>query len=73
MKIIIFEANAEDLKANRTILNGIVDAVNTFTQNLLGIDVLPIQEDTEDEEPEEEEAIEDDEVIQPPTFGPGED
>lgn len=36
MKIIMIEATAEELKANRTLMDGITDAVNNFAQALVG-------------------------------------
>lgn len=37
MKVIMIEATAEELKANRTILDSITDTLSAFSQSLVGI------------------------------------
>ena len=39
MKVIMIEATAEELKANRTIMDSITDALSTFSQSLVGINL----------------------------------
>ena len=39
MKVIMIEATAEELRANRTVLDTLTDALSGFTQNLVGINV----------------------------------
>lgn len=43
MKIIMIEATAEELKANRTILDGVADAVNDFMSSFANMRVTPEQ------------------------------
>lgn len=37
MKILIVECNAEELRANKTVMDCISDALNKFTENFCGV------------------------------------
>lgn len=37
MKILIIEATAEELKANRTVMDSVNEALNNFTDSLCGV------------------------------------
>lgn len=39
MKIIMIEATAEELRANRTVMDSITDALSTFSQSLVGVNL----------------------------------
>lgn len=60
MKVIYIECDAEELKANRTILDNLADTFSTITRAISGVDVTPemlakAYEDIEDDEEEEDE------------------
>lgn len=40
MKIMMIECNAEELRANRTVMDSIVNAMNDFTGNLFGVNKI---------------------------------
>jgi hypothetical protein len=56
MKILMIECNAEEIKANRTIFDGVADAINQFCSNMSNAGITPEMvaalngEDCEDEE-----------------------
>ncbi len=61
MKLMLIECNAEELRANRTVLDGIAEAIGSFTRALAGVDLSPDQlaeymkkANTEEEEIQEE-------------------
>lgn len=62
MKLMLIECNAEELRANRTILDGIAEALGSFTRAFAGVDLPPDQlaqvmkKINEEEEEIEEEA-----------------
>lgn len=39
MKIIMIEATAEELRANRTVMDSITEALSTFSQSLVGVNL----------------------------------
>lgn len=39
MKIIMIEATAEELRANRTVLDTLTDTLSTFSQSLVGVNL----------------------------------
>lgn len=39
MKIMIIECNAEELRANRTVMDSVTDVLNNFTGNLFGANI----------------------------------
>lgn len=41
MKLMLIECDAEELRANRTVLDGIADAIGSFTRALAGVDLPP--------------------------------
>lgn len=41
MKLMLIECDAEELRANRTILDGIAEAIGSFTRALAGVDLPP--------------------------------
>lgn len=41
MKLMILECNEEELRANRTVLDGIAEAIGSFTRALAGVDLPP--------------------------------
>lgn len=41
MKLMLIECNAEELRANRTVLDGIAEAIGSFTRALAGVDLPP--------------------------------
>lgn len=43
MRILIIECDAEELRANRTVLDSITEAVSSFTRSFAGFDVTPEQ------------------------------
>lgn len=43
MKVLIIECDAEELRANRTILDNISETLSSFTRSLAGFDVTPEQ------------------------------
>lgn len=43
MKILIIECDAEELSANRTVLDSITDMISGFTRRFAGIDLTPEQ------------------------------
>lgn len=57
MKVIYIECNAEELKANRTMLDNLAETFSAITRAIGGIDVTPemIAKDYEDSEESEEE------------------
>ena len=59
MKIFIIECNAEELRANRTIMDSISETLSNFTRAFCGADVDDITkchlEDNTDDETESEE------------------
>lgn len=53
MKVILFECTEEELKANRGIMNGIVDAMRDFTNRFWGtFTPVPLHDPEEDDESE---------------------
>lgn len=40
MKIMMIECNAEELRANRTVMDSIVDTMNQFAGNLFGVNKI---------------------------------
>ena len=44
MKIMIVEATAEELRANRTIMDNVNDALNNFTDSLCGVNNIDYAE-----------------------------
>jgi len=58
MKIMLLECDAEELRANRTVLDSIVDAIGAFTQSFAGISgekvLEAMQNYSAEEEPEED-------------------
>lgn len=59
MKIIMIEATAEELRANRTVMDTINDAFRNFTNNLCGVNNLDLNfadiSNSESEEEDEDE------------------
>lgn len=59
MKLMLIECDAEELRANRTVLDGITEAIGAFTRTLAGIELQPdkiseiIKTNTEEEEIQE--------------------
>ena len=59
MKILLIECDAEELRANRTIMDGITEAISSFTRSFAGFDVsadtvaAAMAKAAEDEEAEE--------------------
>ena len=43
MKILIVECTAEELRANRTVMDSLTEALSGFTRNLVGVDLNPEQ------------------------------
>ena len=43
MKILIIECDAEELRANRTVLDNITEALSGFTRSFAGFDLTPEQ------------------------------
>lgn len=41
MKLMLIECDAEELRANRTVLDGIAEAIGSFTRALAGVDLPP--------------------------------
>lgn len=41
MKLMLIECNAEELRANRTVLDGISEAIGSFTRALTGVELPP--------------------------------
>lgn len=39
MKILLIECDAEELRANRTIMDGLTEAISSFTRAFAGFDV----------------------------------
>ena len=54
MKIMMIECNAEELRANRTVMDSIVYAMNQFTGNLFGVNWSKLNEYQESEDDEED-------------------
>lgn len=59
MKILMIECTAEELRANRTIMDSITDAISGFTQSLVGVnlsqdDIIRVLNNMSDEEEETE-------------------
>lgn len=61
MKLMLIECDAEELRANRTVLDGIAEAIGSFTRALAGEDIPPDKlveymkkENTEEKETQEE-------------------
>lgn len=64
MRILIFECDAEELRANRTVADNIIDALNTFTSSFCGVNSTNFAKTMEQamakaEEVEESEVFED--------------
>lgn len=61
MKILIVECTAEELRANRTVMDSLTEALSGFTRSLVGVNLSPeslaklIEEDGEEEEESKEE------------------
>lgn len=41
MKLMLIECDAEELRANRTVLDGIAEAIGSFTRALAGVELPP--------------------------------
>ena len=41
MKLMLIECDAEELRANRSVLDGIAEAIGSFTRALAGVDLPP--------------------------------
>lgn len=41
MKILMIECSAEELRANRTVMDNITEALSVFTRSFAGFDVTP--------------------------------
>lgn len=41
MKLMLIECDAEELRANRTVLDGIAEALGSFTRAFAGVDLPP--------------------------------
>lgn len=59
MKIIMIEATADELRANRTVLDSITDALSTFSQSLVGVNlskdaIVKCLEDMSEDDEEEQ-------------------
>ena len=60
MKILIVECTAEELRANRTVMDSLTEALSGFTRSIAGVDPTPEQvaealtRAAENEEQEEE-------------------
>jgi len=62
MKIIYIECDAEEMRANRTVLDNVSEVFSSITRTLAGVDVTPEQvasalnarSDNDDDETEEE-------------------
>lgn len=61
MKLMLIECDAEELRSNRTVLDGIAEAIGSFTRALAGVDLPPEKfaeimkkTNTEEEEIQEE-------------------
>lgn len=61
MKLMLIECDAEELRANRTVLDGIAEAIGSFTRALAGVELPPEKlaevmkkTNTEEEEIQEE-------------------
>ena len=61
MKLMLIECDAEELRANRTVLDGIAEAIGAFTRALAGVEIPPEKfaeimkkTNTEEEEIQEE-------------------
>ena len=54
MKIMMIECNAEELRANRTVMDSIVDAMNNFSGKLFGVNWSKFNEHQESEVDEED-------------------
>lgn len=50
MKILILECTAEELRANKTVMDSLIGALNRFTNSFCGIDFNADCEDTECED-----------------------
>lgn len=63
MKLMLIECDAEELRANRTVLDGITEAIGSFTRALAGVDFPPdkLAEALKKYNSEEEELQEEDE------------
>ena len=62
MKILIIEATAEELRANRTILDNVNEALNRFTDSLVGVNNIDYEKvlasmNKSDEESEEKKNV----------------
>lgn len=55
MKIFMVECNAEELRANRTLLDNLNEAISNFTRPMFGVDVdlANFNDETEEEECDE--------------------
>lgn len=60
MRILMIECTAEELRANRTVMDNITEALSSFTRNLCGVDLSGDQIEKAMENMDEEE--ENDEV-----------
>lgn len=63
MKLMLIECDAEELRANRNVLDGIAEAIGSFTRALAGVDFPPdklakVMEKINEEEEEIEEEVE---------------
>lgn len=63
MKLMLIECNAEELRANRTVLDSIAEAIGSFTRSLAGVNLPPdkLAEILKKNNSEEEELQEEDE------------
>lgn len=41
MKLMLIECDAEELRANRTVLDGIMEAIGSFTRAIAGVELPP--------------------------------
>jgi hypothetical protein len=60
MKILMIDCTAEELRANRTVMDSITDAISGFAHNLAGVnlsqdDIIRVLNNMSDEEEESEE------------------
>lgn len=60
MKILIVDCTAEELRANRTVMDSLTEALSGFTRSLVGVNLSPesLAKLTEEDDEEEEESKE---------------
>ncbi len=54
MRIIMIECDADELRANRTVMDNINEALNAFTRNLCGVDNIDFTKAMAEEHDESE-------------------